>query len=317
MSRRPPRHPRDVRESKPETRKLVRRDLEVSRLASEAEGVLSSEELRTCGLSRTAVAVRVRNGRLHHGVYAVGHEAVSLRGRFLAAVKACGARAALSHLAAGAYWEMLEWSEDWPIDVTVAGVGTRRHQGLRVHRTSWLERRDLMLRDGFAVTAPWRTILDLAAVLSESHLRRVVRQALAEGLVSVRQLAEVLGRGAGRRGAGKLARVLVDAEPTRSELEDIVLDLLLVRFDRPEVNRLLIVEGRRLYPDFRWPEQRLVVEADGGKWHDNPIARADDARRQAALEASGERVERVTWRDATGRRGATLTRLEAAGAPLA
>ena len=49
----------------------------------------------------------------------------------------------------------------------------------------------------------------------------------------------------------------------------------------------------RWYPDFRWPEQRLVIEADGAAWHDNQLAREDDAERQALLKAAGERVLRV------------------------
>ena len=73
--------------------------------------------------------------------------------------------------------------------------------------------------------------------------------------------------------------------------------------------------GRRIVPDLRWPEQRLVVEADGRIWHDNPIARADDAERQAVLEASGERVLRVTWHQALGGRARTVARIARAGAP--
>jgi very-short-patch-repair endonuclease len=57
------------------------------------------------------------------------------------------------------------------------------------------------------------------------------------------------------------------------------------------------------------------VEADGAAWHQDPIARADDAERQALLEAHGERVVRVTWAQAVGRRAQTLARLKAAGAP--
>ena len=75
------------------------------------------------------------------------------------------------------------------------------------------------------------------------------------------------------------------------------------------------IDGRRIVPDFRWPAQRLVIEADGAAWHDNPLARADDAERQALLEAHGERVLRVTWSQAVSRRTQTLARLRAAGAP--
>jgi Protein of unknown function (DUF559) len=74
-----------------------------------------------------------------------------------------------------------------------------------------------------------------------------------------------------------------------------VLDLFLdAGLERPDVNVALRVGGRRVIPDFRWPDRRLVVEADGAAWHDNEIARAEDAERQALLEAQGERVVRVT-----------------------
>ena len=97
-----------------------------------------------------------------------------------------------------------------------------------------------------------------------------------------------------------------------------MLDLVLSGgLAHPEVNAPLILEGRRVVPDFRWPVERLVVEADGAAWHDQSVAREDDAERQALLEAHGERVVRVTWRQAIARRGETLARIRGAGAPLA
>ena len=106
--------------------------------------------------------------------------------------------------------------------------------------------------------------------------------------------------------------------PTRSVLEDIVLDLLLSGgFEHPDVNQPLSIDGRRVIPDFRWPAQRLVLEADGAAWHDNRVARGADRERQALLEAAGERVLRVTWTQALTNRAQTLARLRAAGAPLA
>ncbi len=56
-----------------------------------------------------------------------------------------------------------------------------------------------------------------------------------------------------------------------------------------------------MIPDFRWAAQRLVVEADGAAWHDNPLARAGDAERQKLLEAHGEHVVRVTWAQVVAR----------------
>ncbi len=169
------------------------------------------------------------------------------------------------------------------------------------------------------MTAPARTLLDLGAVVEYPTLRRAVRQAQSLHGVDIRQLIEILGRLGPRRGSRKLARVVATGPaPTRSELEDAVLDLVLSGgLAHPEVNAPLILGGRRVVPDFRWPVERLVVEADGAAWHDHKVAREDDAERQALLEAHGERVVRVTWRQAITRRGETLARIRGAGAPLA
>ena len=59
----------------------------VARRAAETWGVLSLAELEACGLSRNAVAMRVRHGRLHRmhrAVFAVGHASLPLEGRSLA-----------------------------------------------------------------------------------------------------------------------------------------------------------------------------------------------------------------------------------------
>lgn len=74
-------------------------DVCVARRAAEQWGVLTTEELVACGLSRRAIVTRSRNGRLHRvhrGVYAVGHPSLPLEGVFVAAVKACGPAAALA-----------------------------------------------------------------------------------------------------------------------------------------------------------------------------------------------------------------------------
>jgi hypothetical protein len=114
-----------------------------------------------------------------------------------------------------------------------------------------------------------------------------------------------------------LAGIVAEGDaPTRSVLEDVVLELILAGgFARPDVGVPLAVDGRRFVPDFRWPEQRIIVEADGAKWHDHKLAREDDAERQALLEASGEHVIRVTWHQAVTKRQQTLRRFATAGAP--
>jgi hypothetical protein len=281
--------------------------------------VLSIAELRECGLPKQAVAVRVRNGWLHplyRGVYAVGHSNPPLEGCFIAAVKACGEGAVLSHFSAAALHGFVQWDDRYP-EVTVAGSTTRRHRQLRVHRTAALSAPDVSRHRGIPITSPARTLADLATVLDYRSLRRAVRQAQSLRRVQLRDLVDVVGRLGHRRGVSNLKRILATGPaPTRSELEDIVLDLILkAGFRRPDINAPLRIKGRRVVPDFRWPERRLVVEADGAAWHDSKLSREDDAERQALLEAHGERVLRVTWKQAVSRPGETAARIRAAGAP--
>jgi hypothetical protein len=304
---------------KARSRTGVGADVCVALRAADEWGVVSLDELRQCGLSRDAVAVRVRNGRLHpihRGVYVVGHANPTREGRFLAAVKACWPEAALSHFSAAALWDFVEWDERYP-EVTVRGTGTRTHRGIRVHRSCTLDRIDVTRHKAIPVTSPARTLVDLAALVDYRALRRAVRQGLSSRRVNLSELAETLGRLGPRRGVRNLAGIVAQGPaPTRSELEDVVLDLIRRGgLELPDVNVPLVLAGRRVVPDFRWREQRLVLEADGAAWHDDRLAREDDAERQALLEAHGERVLRVTWDQAISDPQRTLARIRAAGAP--
>src|SRR3954449_597350 len=253
---------------------------------------------------------------MYRGIYAVGHANPPLEGHFLAAVKTCGPRAVLSQFSAAALWGFWEWDDRYP-EVTVPRTSSPKHPGVFIHRSRSLAAVDTTRHRGIPVTSPARTALDLAARLDRRPLRRLVREAQGQRRVSARQLAEVLRRLAPCPGSPLLADVIAPGPaPPRSELEDVVLDLILAGgLEHPGVNVPIVVAGRRVIPDFRWPAQRLVLEADGATWHDSPVGREDDAERQALLEAAGERVLRVTWRQALTKQAETLARLRAAGAP--
>jgi len=294
------------RQARPDTADTP--DERAARIAASQWGVIGNDELWACGLSRDSVMRRVRGGLLreiHRGVYAWGHDGLVWRGRCLAAVKACGPGAGLSYHACCAAWRLIELDEDRPIDVTIPMRGPRAIPGIAIHRTRLPF--EVMRLDGIPVTTPARALLDLASVESYEFTRRAVREAMARKRASIRDLTAVRGR----KGGKHLTRILADGyTPTRSELEDAVLDLIerggLVR---PLINR----RNHARVPDFRWGE--LVVEADGAAWHDHKLAREDDVERQAELEAAGLRVVRVTWSQVIGRPAQTLARLRAAGAP--
>jgi hypothetical protein len=283
-------------------------DVAVRDLAADQWGVLDTGDLRACGLSAGAVMRRCRRGTLrvvHPGVYATGP--LVLHGRLLAAVKACGPGAVLSHRSAAALWRLIEWDESWLPEVTVPTAHARKIPGIVVHRTR-VPFETLRL-DGIPVTTPARAVLDLASVASYDVTRRAVREAMARKRASVRELIAVRGR----KGGANLTRILADGyTPTRSELEDAVLEVIENGgIARPQINER---DGRAM-PDFRWPEERLILEADGKAWHDHRLAREDDVARQAVLEAAGWRVLRVTWAQAIEQPRQTIERLRAAGAP--
>jgi very-short-patch-repair endonuclease len=263
-------------------------DRRVAALAARRHGVVATAQLHALGLSDHAIAHRVRHGRLarlHRGVYRVGPIAAPLA-REAAALLACGADAALSHVSAAALWG-LRASHDGPVHVTVPGASARGRADLRVHRAEVVE---ATVRDGLRVTTPARTLRDLAAVLAQHDLDRAVEQALVLRLTTHAALAAAPTG----RGAAALRRALrTDPALTRSEAERRLLGLVRgAGLPAPRAN--VRVAGREV--DLLWPAQRLVVEVDGFAFHGSRHAFERDRRRDADLVAAGYRVVRFTWR---------------------
>jgi hypothetical protein len=103
-------------------------DFEVARIAAQQHGVVTRRQLEHCGCGSKAITIRVRKGqlnRVHHGVYAVGHRGLSLHGRFMAAVLACGEGAVLSHGSAAVLWKLL-YPIDGPVHVSVPTTSGRK-----------------------------------------------------------------------------------------------------------------------------------------------------------------------------------------------
>ena len=270
-------------------------DIAVAELAAREQGVLTIDELRACGLNKVAIGVRVRRGNLHllyRGVYAVGHTNLTREARFLAAVKACGVRSVLSHYSAAALHDLVYW-DGRPFDVSAPTK--RTHPRINVHRPKRIER---VIVKGIPVTPKLRTVIDLSKTADEKTVKRALRQAK----FSAAELDE-------------LPRGIIDlgAVATRSPLEDQVRDLVVdAGLEPPLVNAPYRLPNRTVYPDLWWPSIRVVVEVDSKEWHDDPLARYEDAERQAELEAAGERVMRVTSAQMRRPRQ-VLARLRAAG----
>ncbi len=299
---------------------VTSRDVRIAELAAKQHGVVATRQLVRHGLDGHAIRARVDRGQLHpcvHGVYAVGHKALTATGRFSAALLACGDGAVLTGYAAASHLAMGAW-EARDIDVATPRAGGREIPGIRAHRCR-IDPRDVWTRDGIRVTSPARTILDLASSMSPRLLRRFVRQAQAEQRVNVRQLLEILERHRGWRGAAKLRALVADGPaPTRSDHEDLVLDLIdRAGVERPEINPRLRLDGRPISPDMLFRSERVVIECDSRRWHSDPLTQQEDADKQAILEAHGYRVLRITWAQVVNRPQQTLARILAALATTA
>jgi very-short-patch-repair endonuclease len=64
--------------------------------------------------------------------------------------------------------------------------------------------------------------------------------------------------------------------------------------------------------DFVWPDQKLVVEVDGYRFHSSRAAFERDRRRDARLGDLDFRVIRVTWRQLVDEPHAVVARIAAA-----
>jgi Protein of unknown function (DUF559) len=246
------------------------------------------------GVGSGAIDVAVQAGRLirvHRGVYAVGHDRLTLEGRWMAAVLACGLRAALSHQSAGRLW-LIRVSDRALIDVTIPTVAGRRHlKGIDVHTTRRLEPDDVTTHRGIPTTTPQRTLTDLAEVLTPRQLAKAANE--AERLRLHAPIQPIHGRH-GIRLLSALEHHDFAATETRSPLEDAFLILVeRAGLPRPLVNH--IIEGHEC--DFVWPQFRLIVETDGFATHGTRRGFRTDRARDVDLMIAGWRIARFTYED--------------------
>jgi very-short-patch-repair endonuclease len=214
----------------------------------------------------------------------VGHEALSLEARYLAAVRACGDNAALSGKAAAYLYELIRGTPPRPEVMTrserrVPGVKTRRSKSLQV--TTFR---------GIPITTVPRTVIDLAPQLGADQLARACHEAGVKYGTTPADIKAVTTRIGPR-----LRRVLDgDVRVSLSKLESRFLDLLReAGLLLPVTNR--VVGGRRV--DCRWPEQRLTVELDGYRYHRSRHAWEQDRRREREARARGDDYRGYTYGD--------------------
>jgi hypothetical protein len=281
-------------------------DAAFARLAQAQHQVVSRRQALQLGFSARAVDGRLASGRLDRllpGVYALPGAPASLHRDAMASCLRLGPPSVTSHEAAAALHGIGYVAAPGAV-VTTSITGPDACALARVHRTRHLDPPDVTAVDGIPVTTPARTLVDLAMVLRPGRLRRVVDGALADRRVDFEALDETfgaVGRG-GRRGRAAMGRILLELGPgtavPESELEHRVLALLRqAKIEPPELQThpawLPTPAGR---VDFAWPAARLVLEADGRRWHTRDADHERDLDRDNAAQLAGWRVLRFRWR---------------------
>jgi very-short-patch-repair endonuclease len=143
------------------------------------------------------------------------------------------------------------------------------------------------------VTAPGRTLIDLATLLKPNRLEEAVNEADKLGLIDPELLRRLVNERARIAGVPALRSVLDRRtfQLTDSELERRFLRLVR-RAGLPPPRTRQRVNGYRV--DFHWPEVGLVVETDGLRYHRTPGQQAKDRIRDQAHTAAGLTPVRFT-----------------------
>ncbi len=254
---------------------------------------------------------------MFHGVYSVGHRYLTPHACLLAATLACGEGSIVSHGTAAWLYGMRDWQPE-EVDVIAPVEAGRKIAGIRRRFVPVPAGVEIWRRNGVPVTSPARTIVDYAGISNTKGLGELIEQSSVLGLLDIAAIDRVLD-GPRRRGAKQLRRALGPWRryrpgiKIRSRMEAKMLPLLTeAALPIPETNAKVRV-GRKTYEvDFLWRRQKLVIETDGGRFHDNPAAGSRDSERNHALSAAGYAIPRLGWEDLRDRPGATMAELRRA-----
>ena len=268
------------------------RSVRLARLAARQFGVVSLKQLLELGFASSGISRLVRESRLHRlhpGVYAVGHVALTRSSHVVAALFWAGEDAALSHVTAAEWWKLCD-ERRGPIHIT-SRHKTRSRPGIRVHRSRTLE---ATRYKRLPVTTVPRTLVDVAASVPFSDLRFMLANADHHRFLSVPAVEAQMRRG--RRGSAALNRALEIHRPelghTRSPLERRFV-LLLERFHIPMPEFNVHVCGHLV--DCHWHDRLVIVELDGAQTHGTVAAVRRDRQRDLDLRRAGYTVRRYSW----------------------
>jgi hypothetical protein len=203
----------------------------------------------------------------------------------------------VSHRAAGWVYG-LDGFRSAAVELTVPRSNSVVPPGAIVHRLAAIDPVDIVEIGPWRVTAPARTLIDLAALPPRWRVEVALDDAWRRRLVGRDELVERLAAnsGKGRRGAGVMRGLLAERperwKPLASNMERRLLDELAAFGVPPPEAQLQVVrpDGRVALFDLAWPEHRLGVEFHGYQWHHDRQSWESGVTRDNALVSLGWRI---------------------------
>jgi len=290
-------------------------------VAARQHGLITSHQLGTAGLTRSAIGRWERAGRLRRlvrGLYTVPPYPDSWEQRAHAAVLAGPPGTVVSHRAAAALHEMRGFR---PAQIEVLGHRWHRSHELPdvvVHESLVVDPVDVARVQGIAVTSPVRTIIDLGAVAHPNRIGQALDEARRRGhvdLADVKQRLEELAV-QGRNGIA-VVRELVDIRQgrllTSTGFEDLFRSIVdEFRLPAPRHQWTVVHGAFTARLDFAYPEHMVAIEADSEEYHLDLETFHRDRSRQNTLSLLGWTILRYTARHLRHHRGLVARQVTAA-----
>ncbi len=271
-------------------------------MASRQGGAFTFAQAVQAGISKSTIGRRARSGawtRLHDGVYTVAGPEPTRALELWAAVLAAGPLSVVTHESA-ALLHGAERLPPHPITLT-APHGSHHHlHGVVVHQIDDLVDRHRTTIERLPVSAPARCVVELGVTRSTGVIGRVADDLVRAGRTSYRSIERVLAEltRPGKPGLAPVAAMLDERSdghvPPASELERMLFDTLDAG-GLPRPVRQMPLPGRRNpmgIADGGYLDAKIVLEADGRRWH----MRVEAARRDRERDAQAIRAGWVPLR---------------------
>lgn len=244
--------------------------------------------------------------RVAPGVYSLPGWPDSWHRRLWLAHLDVGLHSVVSHEAAAALHRLTTYAPG-PVTVTVPHGDHERPPAYEVRQSTDLRPHHVTTLDGLPVTTPARTLADLAARRRPDRLARAIDDAHVGRTCRLDELLALYDelKRPGKHGMRLLGRLLAARGPGYVPPES-VLERRLLRVLRdgglPEPVRQAPLPWRPDVPhrvDLLYPRERVIVEADGRRWHARVDQMALDRQRDRDAQNHGYGVYRFVWEEIT------------------